>query len=247
MNAQIKELVNKFISIKKEGWIKSIKKGSNGVGMTFEALLGIPQNNFEIPDYNGIEIKTKRSYSKSYTTLFNCKPEGPHCNEIERLKNKYGYPDKILKQYKVINNSIYTNQLTKITNNYYFKLYVNKQEEKIYLYVYNKNNMILEKHVYWTFDTLKEKLYRKVNIIAFIDAKQKFIDNNEYFKYYKLTLYVLKNFETFINLIEQGIIRITFKIGVFRDGNRIGQTHNHGTGFDINKNDIKKLYTIYKY
>jgi len=51
----------------------------------------------------------------------------------------------------------------------------------------------------------------------------------------------------FIDLIEKGSIRITFKIGVFKNGPRIGTTHNHGTGFDIIRKDIKMLYDIINY
>lgn len=65
------KLKNKFETIKKLGWIKSIRKGSTGIGATFEKLLGINENSFEIPDFDGIEIKTKRNYSNSFTSLFN--------------------------------------------------------------------------------------------------------------------------------------------------------------------------------
>ena len=108
MIQEFNDLKNKFLHIKNQGWIKSIRKGSTGSGVTFEYLLGLQENNLEIPDYEGIEIKTKRNYSNSYTTLFNCTPEGPHFREIERLVNKYGYPDLVLKECKVINNSIFT-------------------------------------------------------------------------------------------------------------------------------------------
>ena len=64
------EIKRKFLEIKNKGWIKSVRNGSTGIGATFEYLLGMEENNLEIPDYNEIEIKTKRNYSKSYTTLF---------------------------------------------------------------------------------------------------------------------------------------------------------------------------------
>ena len=61
----IELLNNKFNSIKNMGWIQSIKKGSSGIGLTFEHLIGINENEFEIPDFNGIELKTKRSKSNA--------------------------------------------------------------------------------------------------------------------------------------------------------------------------------------
>lgn len=57
----ITELNKKFLDIKKKGWVKSIIDGNSSVGRTFETLLGNSENSLEIPDYNGIEIKTKTS------------------------------------------------------------------------------------------------------------------------------------------------------------------------------------------
>ena len=129
MNIEFENLKKKFAEIKNMNWVESVRKGSTGSGRTFEKLLGIEENNLEIPDYNGIEIKVKRSYSNSFTTLFNCTPEGPHYCEIERIKEKYGYPDKVLKEAKILHNSVYCNQKVKINDSYYFQLHVSEIEE----------------------------------------------------------------------------------------------------------------------
>ena len=179
MEKQINKLKRKFINIKDKGWIKSIRSGNTGIGMTFEYLLGIEENNLEISDYNGIEIKTKRNYSNSYTTLFNYTPEGKHYHEIERLKNIYGYPDKDNKNYKILNNSIYSNIRTWIGTKYQFKLNVDKVNQTIYLCIFDSEGTLIEKNVYWDFDIIKEKLYRKVKTIAFISALRKFINKED--------------------------------------------------------------------
>ena len=59
-----------------------------------------------------------------------------------------------------------------------------------------------------------------------------------------MKIYKLKDFETFINLIEKGIIRISLKIGVFRTGKRVGKIHDHGTSFCIEENNLDKLYDL---
>lgn len=46
-----------------------------------------------------------------------------------------------------------------------------------------------------------------------------------------------------MQLVEQGIIRITFKIGVFREGPRTSEIHDHGTSFKIQEQDFTKLFT----
>lgn len=242
MQKNIEELSNKFIEIKNMGWIKSIIEGNSSVGRTYETLLGNNENSFEIPDYNGIEIKTKSSKKNIFTTLFNCKPEGLYYKETERIKDTYGYPDRNFPKYKVLNNSIFCNEKTKIGNKFQFQLEVNDKEEKIFLYIYDSKNNLLEKDVYWDFDTLKEKLYRKLKYLAYIHATKKYSKDGVYFKYTKIKFYKLKNFEEFIKLIKQGKIRVTFKVSIYKKGRKKGKTYDHGTGFDIKEEDLLQLY-----
>lgn len=65
-------------------WVKAIGKGSSSVGITLESLLGKERENFEIPDYYGIEIKTKYSTWEEYVTLFSAVPDS-YLFEIRRL------------------------------------------------------------------------------------------------------------------------------------------------------------------
>lgn len=100
MNENIRLLERKFLEIKKRGYVKSVRKGPTGVGATFESLLNKNEESFEIPDFYDIEIKTKRSYSKSYITLFNAVPTGSSYYEVKRLRDNYGYPDPKYKTLK---------------------------------------------------------------------------------------------------------------------------------------------------
>ena len=52
------------------GYVKSTRSGFTGIGKTFEDLIGKTEDTLEELDFHGIEIKTKRGYSKGYTTLF---------------------------------------------------------------------------------------------------------------------------------------------------------------------------------
>jgi hypothetical protein len=244
MENDINELKKKFYIVKNLEWVESCSNDTGGIGRTFEKLIGLSNNEFEIPDFNQIEIKTKNKYSKSYTTLFSCTPTGPHCHEVERLKEKYGYPDSILKQYKVLNTSIYANEKGKVGLNYFFKLKIDKSKEKIFLLIYNKKDNLIEDSVYWDFDIIKEKLYRKLKFLAYVKAIKKVINGKNYFKYYEMKLYKLKNFEEFINLLDIGVIRISIKIGVFREGKRKGKIHDHGTSFCIQEENLNKLYEL---
>ena len=50
------DLYVKFKEIKKMGYVRSYKDKNNS-GITFEHLLGKEQDEFFLPDYNGIELK----------------------------------------------------------------------------------------------------------------------------------------------------------------------------------------------
>lgn len=244
MTKAIKELYEIFDSIKRMGWVKSIRNDWGGIGRTFEHLLGSNENNFEIPDYNGIEIKTKRAYSSSNITLFSCAPEVPHYHEIERLRNLYGYPDSIDKNYKILNTSVCCNEISKVGLYFYFKLKIDKHKKKIFLLIFDSYKNLIEDKVYWDFDTLYEKLYRKLEYMALAKALVKRKNKEEFFKFYKLTIYKLKSFDTFINCINNGEIKISFRIGIYKSGKYKGKIYDHGTSFNISETNLTKIYDL---
>lgn len=242
MNEEFKLLKKEFERIKNMGYIMSSRKGTTGIGKTFEDLLGKEEDSLDEPDYLGIEIKTRRSYSKSYITLFNCAPKGETNFEIKRLRDKYGYPDRLFKQYNVLSAIVYGNHLEMVANRYLFKLDVDYNEKRIYLLITDKFFNDYEKITYWPFELLKEKLEKKLMKLAVVKAWQNKINGIDHYKYYAINFYKLINFEKFIKLIDKGIIRVCFKIGIYRDKEHLGEIQDRGTGFQIKESDLKKLY-----
>ena len=199
----------------------------------------------EIPDYNGIEIKTRRAYSKSRITLFTAVPDESKKQEVERLKNTYGYPCRKDKRYKVLYADAYGNKKTFGGVKYQYKLDVDRINQKVYLCVYDRYDKLIEKEVYWSFIYLESKLLLKLQTLAVINVWPKKVNGWNYFKYYKINFYKLKSFNTFIDLIENGTIRITFKVDIHFDEKNYGKTYDHGCGFEIQEIDISKLYFKY--
>lgn len=242
MKENISDFIKRFNAIKEKGWIKGCVSGKGNIGRTFENELGCSENSLEIPDYNGIEIKTKLNFKKNYITLFTCKSESKFYNNTDRLKELYGYYDKELKNYKVLNTAAYCTRKVIINSKYQFKLNIDRNDKRIYLYVYDLKNNLIDKSSYWDFDTLEEKINRKLKILAIIKAN-KTIDNGcEYFKYRNMYMYKFKSFNNFIDLIENGKIRICFKVGLYKSGNKFGKTYDHGTGFEIKECNLLEMY-----
>lgn len=242
MTNNIIELNNRFNKVMEMGWIKQGEKNYVNAGCILEKLLGIRAECFEIPDFEEIEIKTKKLFSKSYIKLFTATPDGEGLFEIKRLRDNYGYPDSQKQNMKVLNISVNAISLLPMGLKYFFKLEVSNENKKIFLNIYDKDNRLIDKQTSWTFKMLEEKLLGKLQILALVDVLYNKSDNINYYKYTDINFYKLKDFNTFIKLIEQGKIDINFTIGVFRAGKRKGQTHDHGTGFRINQDSLSDLY-----
>lgn len=243
INDSIENLILKFRKIAEKGWIKKETNNPGEYGLNFEELLGNNKNDLQIADYKGIELKTKShgKYSQ-YITLFNLTPLGKEFFEINRLKTNYGYPDKQLKNCNILNGDVFCNSKNKIGAKFYFQLKVNKQENHINLLIFDKFNNLIDNYTFWPYDLIKERIYCKLKYLALITVETRLKAKEKYYKYTNIEIYQFKTFDDFINAIEKDYIKIQFKIGVFKSGKRTGQTHDRGTGFQINKENITSIY-----
>lgn len=243
-NEYTKVLKSKFDSIAKKDWIVDDKGDWGIIGTTFEKLVGLTPNDLQIPDFGNIEIKTKSGHRFTYISLFNCTPTGPHYHEVEVIKDLYGYPDSTFKEFKVLCGDIYANKLNKIGYKYYFKISVYRKEKVLKLNVYDHEKHKIEESTYWDFDDLEEKLARKLEYMALINVEKKSVKGKIHFRYKDLKIYKLKGFEKFIDLLEKGLIKVSFKLSIFRDEKRFGKIHDRGTAFLIDEKNIGMLFDI---
>ena len=82
----------KFQTLKKQGFVKSLRKGATGVGFTFETLIGLKENNLALSDIDDVEIKVHRDNSKSMITLFTFNKKAWQINPLDAIR-KYGSYD----------------------------------------------------------------------------------------------------------------------------------------------------------
>lgn len=239
MNSDILALKEKLDKIKNLGWIECKNKNKSVTGKTLENLLEINPDNFEIPDYNTIEIKSKASKRENYIDLFCATPDS-YVLETKRLYDKYGYLDS--NNYKILNFVLYGEFLKPINNEYSAKLRIDYKNKKVIMETYNKDNELIDNLSSWSFELLEEKLCRKLNYVCLVEGDKKFSHNVLYVRYDKYKFYKLKKFSNFIRLLKRGQIRISFTLGVYKSGSKSGKMHDHGTQFSIRKENIKLLF-----
>ena len=239
MNNDILALKEKLDKIKNLGWIECENKNKSVTGKTLENLLEINPDNFEIPDYNTVEIKSKVSKRENYINLFCATPDS-YVLETKRLYDKYGYLDS--NNYKILNFVLYGEFLKPINNEYSARLRIDYKNKKVIMEVYNKDNELIDNLSSWSFELLEEKLSRKLNYVCFVEGDKKFSHNTLYVRYDKYKFYKLKKFSDFIQLLKRGQIRISFTLGVYKSGIKSGKMHDHGTQFSIRKENLKLLF-----
>ena len=243
MNMNTFKMLDKmFQEIQNKGYIKAVNNNKNSAGPTLENELGTTGGDFNIPDFYDIEIKAIREYYAAEFDLFNSRPDGRYYNASQWLSEEFGYPDKTFKSVKVFKGDVYASKICPIGLFYHFQLDVNEIEKRIYLKVFNYKYEFINNDIYWDFDTLKEKLERKLKKLAIFSFKRIEKDGYLYFKYYDVKKYELKGFDQFIECIKNGVIYVTFKTGVYKNGKYAGKFTDHGTSFRIAKNNINKLF-----
>lgn len=245
---EVQMIIKQFHKIAMKKWIKSVNKGLGSIGYTFEQELDKKADSLYFPDYYGTEIKCTGRYSRYPITLFTSSFDGPTFPEINRLIEKWGYPDKEYRDRNVIFADIDCGNKTIIKSGAMFKLDVDYNEEKIYLCVFDDNGVLLERESFVYFKTLYDHLYLKLNRLALVYASKKIIDDEMYFRYYRIGIYKIKNFETFLKLLYEGKISVSLIARISKSGVDVGRYRNKNLVFKIKKNDINLLFDeIYNY
>jgi hypothetical protein len=225
---QLKEVINKLRQIRDRGYVESMRKGSTGIGYTFETLFGLRENNIPIPDIGGrVEIKTIRKDSQSLITLFTFNRGVWHINQRD-IVNRYGYIDE--KGRKAFKNTVFFGR--PITQG----LVLNLDEVKNVIQLIDFNS----KEIFATWDiyVIIGKFITKLSRLLYIIAERKIEQGIEYF--YFCEAYLLKNPSprNFLNAFRNSLIGIDIRMHLKESGS----VRNRGTGFRIREKDLIELY-----
>lgn len=230
------DFVREYSAIKAKGWIKTHRAGPTGIGKTLEDLLGIPENNYDEPDFGEYELKSCRINSQSMLTMFTRAPQPTRSNTY--LREKYGYSSSAYdSNEKVLHSTLSADRFTPIANTGNL-LKILCEDDGIYI-----QSQCGTENVYWSRATLKrcfEKKYK--NKFVYTKALSRGVGVDEEFHFiqaYKVSGF---DYETFIDLLEKGKIYVDLRIGQYHNGKNKGKTHDHGTGFRIRETDQYLLF-----
>lgn len=241
-NNDIEKLIAEFKRIANKRFIKSNSKGTGAIGLTFESELNKMHDSLLFPDYYGIEIKCTSRYSGYPLSLFCTAFDGPTFPEINRLVEKYGYPDKKFKDKKVLLENLNCKDWTLVGNKYLFKLEVDQKEQKLYLVVQNLINKKIERESFVYLDSIYDHLTIKLKKLALVYGSTKKEVDNTYFRYYKIKIYELISKEKFLELLINGTINVQLMARVHKSGYKEGKYRNKNLIFQLKKDDIAKLF-----
>ena len=237
---EMKKLKLEIYKIQCRNWLPSFCNGTQAAGITLEHALGKERNYDVLPDYNGIEIKTRSRYSNYSMGLFSCAFDNKPL-ESHRLLKLGGYPDKLIPEFKLFQTSI-NGLYWKEIRDYKYKLFVDYKKEKVKLLIYKRHYNIKITEMSWSFKELKKRLEYKLSYMAYITVIRDRVNGKVYFKYDDPIFYKLKGFDNFLKLIERGKICVTFRLSQNKTKELYGQVLDHGTNFNINIDNLEELF-----
>lgn len=241
MNRDRDLMVERFHAIKNLGFVKSRRSNNTGTGKTFEDYIGVIENNLEEPDFAGFEIKSHRSMSQSYITLFTKVPSFPK-GANTYLRNTYGesYDDAL--DLKSLHTSIFADRRNTYMQRLSFKLLDNPISQTITIGIYDMDGNLIDNRVGYTYQDVECCLKKKLHNLFYVTAETQIQNREEYFYFKCADIYMEPSLERFMTLLREGKIMYDIRIGSYKSGAKRGKIHDHGSGFRILEGNMRLLY-----
>lgn len=218
----LEEFKAKFEELNSRGFVKSLRKGPTGIGLTFETLMGVEENNLALPDIEGIEIKAHRDNSQSMITLFTFNRKAWQIPPLEAIK-KYGSYDANGRL-----GMYYTMSLTPNSAG----LFLTVNETKIS--VQHTSGEIIAT---WQLSTLAERFSQKIPALLFISAHTEERAGIEYFHFYRGQLMRDTTKDLLSELFKTGNLLVDLRLH-----DKETMARNHGTGFRTFEDKLPLLF-----
>lgn len=225
------ELLDMLREVGALGFIRTMRSGPTGVGMTLETKLGIDANSSKAPDYKGIEIKaarTKRSPNRvnlfSQVPNWKLSPIGSAWN----LLQTYGYErDDRLQLYHQL-DAVKPNSIGFV------------------LEVQRSRGWLVQNHVHdnesthvatWELQKLRDRLSEKHPTTFWVKADARGDGDDEEFRYVDVIHTRLPRFWNFDVLVEAGTITLDYTLSQKND-----RVRDHGYLYKIHPDNLEALF-----
>ena len=222
------EVRKRLQELKGRGYVPSLRRGTTGVGYTFEVLFGLQENNIPIPDIGGrVEIKTVRRDSQSLITLFTFN-RGVWNIRQKELVLRYGYVDK--KGRLALKNTLFYGK--PIPQG----LALDLDEDRNVLHLVDIGTG--EPLATWDIYVIVGKFMAKLSRLLLVIADRKMEGKEEYFHYNEAYLLTDPSPRRFLKAFKDSLIGIDIRMHLKENGS----VRNRGTAFRIRERDLVELY-----
>lgn len=233
-NAIANELLNKLTELAKTP-IKATHVGDTAVGMSIEDALGIQANSSKLPDYKGIELKSRRNTEKNRTTIFAQVAEwkiSPYKKSVEIL-DRFGY-------FREDDFKLYCTISTRKPNSQGLVFKIEEDVLQEWFSEHKDERNIFKEHVAsWSGKLLRKRLKEKHSETFWIEAKSQFIDGIEYFQLISVTHTKAPLLNQLMPLLESGTITMDHLI---KRSAKNGRVSEKGPLFKINSRDLGLIF-----
>ena len=225
------ELLAKMQGIAQAGFIPAECLGDTAIGRTLESALGLAINSSPLPDYKGIEIKSKRRESNTRKALFAKVPDW----DISSLKSfrefldAYGYERAGLRRLNCTVSALQRNpQGLELAVDYGLNLLLENGKKEGRL----QNSILV-----WMLSTLQEKLSEKHKETFWVSAETRMIAGREAFLFKSVEYTRSPRIYQFSDLLAAGLITVDHLIK-----EKGTSAHERGPLFKINKTGFQLLF-----
>jgi hypothetical protein len=230
------ELMGMLREVCRRGFVRTLRPGDTGVGMTLETLLGIDANSKQAPDFKGIELKARRHRGvgrDNRSTLFSKVPNwrlSPVGGAVQLLM-KRGYTDKDGRQ------ALYHTLRGDRTNSLGLMLEVDPEPDWLLQVHVDKVTQRREHDVAWEMPVLKQDLAAKHRETFWVHAACRGSGEVEEFHYFEVKHTSGPMVNNLSALIEAGVITVDYALHL--KGTR---ARDHGYLFKIHPDNIGALF-----
>lgn len=231
INPIAQELLGKLGDIAQSGFIPAECSGSTAIGRTLESALGLQINSSPLPDYKGIELKSKRSNSNTRKTLFAKVPDWDlSCvKSFREFVDIYGYDKNGLRRLNCTVSALRQNpQGLQLAVEYGMQLLLENGEQHG-----NLNRGVLV----WSLSMLKKKLSEKHAETFWVNAETRKRNGHEEFLFKSVEYTRSPLVYQFPDLLSAGLVTIDHLIKVKGHG-----AHERGPLFKIGKAGHQLLF-----